>query len=81
MQAALNSQPQIRMTMAISRQTRNGVKMVARPTSACRPIGPPITSLARLTVGSVQLGMTRSVAVNDADRASAGARSAGASGG
>ncbi len=71
MQADLNSQPQISTAMAISRQTRNGVKILARPTSACRPIGPPMASLARRTVGSVQLGMTRSVAVREADRVGA----------
>ena len=43
MQAALNSQPQIRMTIAISRHTRSGVDDPFRPTRACRPIGPPIS--------------------------------------
>ena len=35
-----------------------------RPTSACRDIGPPIASLARRTVGSVQVGMTRTYGVS-----------------
>ena len=58
----------IRIAMAINRQTRRGVMTRFRPTWACRPSGPPVRSAARRTVGSVQVGKTRSAGLSDAAR-------------
>ncbi len=40
--------------------TRSGVRNLARPISACRPTGPPITPESAAPIASVRLGRSRS---------------------
>src|SRR5215210_2909471 len=56
---ALPSQLIASVATANSSTTRSGVQKRDRPTSACRPIGPPTIRLTDATSGSDHVGMSR----------------------